>query len=79
MIYILIILYILLTVINDHLHQCHRPKYIGTHSMTFEYAPASITEIIDLLKNQHDQSYIGHENVAQIFSEYVNRGILFRR
>ena len=79
MIYILIILYILLTVINDHFHQCHRPKYIGTHSMTFEYAPASITEIIDLLKNQHDQSYIGHENVAQIFSEYVNSGILFMR
>ena len=47
--------------------------------MTFEYAPASITVIINLLKNQHDQSYIGHENVAQIFSEYVNRGILFRR
>ena len=47
--------------------------------MTFEYAPASITEIINLLNNQHDQTYIGHENVAQIFSEYVNRGILFRR
>ena len=55
------------------------PNILGHNSMTFEYAPASITEIINLLKNQHDQSYIGHENVAQIFSKYVNRGIFFRR
>ena len=55
------------------------PNILRHNSMTFEYAPASITEIINLLKNQHDQSYIGHENVAQIFSKYVNRSILFRR
>ena len=45
------------------------PNILRYNNIRFECAPASITEIINSLQNQHNQSYIGHENVAKIFSD----------